>query len=149
MYTKHIDADKKTPTPSSHLFVTKPKELECIVSKEWGHEEWIVNKPAYCGKKLVFKAGYQCSMHHHKIKDETFYIQSGRMILEIEYNGKSSTRIMTPGDTAHIVPNMWHRLSAIDNAEVIEFSTFHMEEDSYRRTSSGKADFKAMGFDNL
>ena len=127
-------------------FVIRPDQLECIVEKEWGHEEWIVNKPAYCGKKLVFRRGYQCSMHCHKIKDETFYIQSGKLILELDFNGKQEVRIVTAGDTAHIVPGMWHRLTAILDSEVVEFSTFHREDDSYRRSSSGKADLKAMGF---
>lgn len=130
-----------------HDFVVKPDQLDCVVQKEWGHEEWIVNKPAYCGKKLVFKAGYQCSMHHHKIKDETFYVQSGTVILETEYQGTRHMRVMTAGDTAHMIPEMWHRLTALVDAEVMEFSTYHREDDSYRRTASGKADFKAMGFE--
>ncbi len=138
--------DQKQVT-TTYGFVVKPTELECVVPKEWGHEEWIVNKPAYCGKKLVFKAGYQCSMHHHKIKDETFYVQSGKVILETEYKGVSSMRIMTAGDTAHMIPEMWHRITALVEAEVMEFSTYHREDDSYRRTSSGKADFKAMGIE--
>jgi quercetin dioxygenase-like cupin family protein len=127
-------------------FTVKPAELECIAEKIWGHEEWIINNHAYCGKKLVFKAGYQCSMHHHKIKDETFYLQTGKIILETEFNGKQEARVMTPGDRARMIPTMWHRITAIEPSEVFEFSTFHMEEDSYRRTESGKADFKAMGF---
>jgi quercetin dioxygenase-like cupin family protein len=126
-------------------FIIKNDQLECIVDKVWGHEEWIINNPAYCGKRLVFKAGYQCSMHHHKVKQETFYIQSGRVVLETEHNNDYKIRILSPGDTAHIIPLMWHRLSAIDNAEVFEFSTFHREDDSYRRSDSGKADFNSMG----
>ena len=126
-------------------FVVKPTQLQCIVEKVWGHEEWIANNAQYCGKKMVFKGGFQCSWHHHKIKDETFYLQSGRLVLETEENGRYDQRIMLPGDVAHVTPLIWHRLSAIDNTELFEFSTFHMEEDSYRRTESGKADFPAMG----
>ena len=125
----------------------KPSQLVFVSEKMWGHEEWIVNKPAYCGKKLVFNAGYQCSMHHHKVKDETFYIQSGKIVLETDYNGLQESRILTAGDTAHIPQGMWHRITAIQTAEVFEFSTFHREEDSYRRTNSGKADLKAMGIE--
>jgi quercetin dioxygenase-like cupin family protein len=128
-------------------FVVRPDQLDRIVEKEWGHEEWIVNKPAYCGKKLVFNKGFQCSMHQHKIKDETFYIQSGKIVLETDLQGFCEKRIMTAGDTVHIVPDMWHRITALTNAEVFEFSTFHREDDSYRRTSSGKADLKAMGIE--
>lgn len=120
-------------------------QLECIIQKAWGHEEWIVNNAKYCGKKMVFKSCHQCSMHHHKIKEETFYIQAGRIVLETETNGLYNMRLMTPGDVAHIKPLVWHRMTALENAEVFEFSTFHMEEDSYRRTESGKADLIAMG----
>jgi len=132
-------ANLKTTTP------IKYDQLANFVPKEWGHEEWIVNHPGYCGKRLVFKGEYQCSMHHHKIKTETFYVLAGTVFLETELNGFKQTRLMTPGDIAHIAPLMWHRLTAVVNAEVIEFSTFHMEEDSYRCTNSGKADLKALG----
>ncbi len=119
--------------------------LEQIVQKAWGREEWIVNNAKYCGKKMVFNACYQCSMHHHKIKEETFYIQTGRIVLETEIDGLYGMRLMVPGDVAHIKPLVWHRMTALEHAEVFEFSTFHMEEDSYRRTESGKADLTAMG----
>lgn len=127
--------------------LVKPAQLVHISEKEWGHEEWIANSPGYCGKKLVFNKSYQCSMHHHKIKDETFYLQSGKILLETDYKDKTESRIMTAGDTAHIVPGMWHRITALTNAEVFEFSTLHMEDDSYRRTTSGKVDLKALGFE--
>jgi quercetin dioxygenase-like cupin family protein len=128
---------------SKNGFSLKPDQLVHIAEKEWGHEEWIVNKPEYCGKKLVFNAGFQCSMHQHKIKDETFYIQSGKIILESEYQNNHNIRIMTAGDVMHIPTGMWHRIIAIENSEVLEFSTFHREDDSYRRTSSGRADLSA------
>lgn len=146
MHATTFSPKKNTSQDESLSFCTKPDQLECIVQKEWGHEEWIVNKPAYCGKKMVFKSGYQCSMHHHKVKDETFYVQSGKIILETELNGHATMRIMTPGDTAHIIPNMWHRITALVESEVMEFSTFHREDDSYRRTNSGRANLQAMGF---
>jgi quercetin dioxygenase-like cupin family protein len=122
-------------------------QLANYVEKEWGHEEWIVNNAKYCGKKLVFKASYQLSMHHHKIKEETFYIIAGKVFLETEHDGVRQTRLMEPGDIAHIKPNMWHRITALVDSEVIEFSTHHMDEDSYRRTHSCKVDLKALNLD--
>ena len=141
MLTRH----DKTSKTIKNGFPVKSSQLVKIVDKEWGHEEWIANTSAYCGKKLVFKSGHQCSMHHHKIKDETFYIQSGIVVLDTEFGSTTERRIMEEGDTMHIVPTMWHRITALTNAEVLEFSTFHMDEDSYRKSTSGKADLKAMG----
>ena len=32
-----------------------------LVPKAWGHELWIHNTPAYCGKLLVFKVMFSCT----------------------------------------------------------------------------------------
>ena len=48
-----------------------------IYPKGWGHEKWIINNNLYCGKLLSFDKGKKCSFHYHKIKTETFYLQSG------------------------------------------------------------------------
>ncbi len=125
------------------------KALVNFVKKEWGHEEWIVNNDKYCGKKLVFKEGYHFSMHCHKVKDETFYVLSGKLYLETEYNGVKESHLLQSGDIVHIKPNMQHRLTALADAEIIEFSTHHMDEDSYRTSPSGKIDLKTLKLDHL
>ena len=58
----------------------KIKKAE-IVEKVWGYEEYIANFPdsGYCGKKLHLNKGYRCSVHSHPEKDETFYIEKGRI----------------------------------------------------------------------
>jgi len=53
-----------------------------FVPKGWGYEKWIVNTEDYCGKLLFFEEGKRCSWHYHKIKDEVFYLQSGKMIVK-------------------------------------------------------------------
>ena len=116
---------------------SRKEQLVNFVEKVWGHEEWIVNNDKYCGKKLFLKKGFRCSMHHHKVKDETFYIASGSVLLETEFEGKQDSRIMHPGEISHIKIGMWHRFSGLQDSEIIEFSTFHMDSDSYRREISG------------
>lgn len=118
----------------------KKEQLVNYVKKIWGHEEWIANNDKYCGKKLVLKKGYRCSMHHHKVKEETFYVASGKVYMEMELDGQKEARVMTAGDVAHIKLGMWHRFTGLEDSEIFEFSTFHMDNDSYRRETSGKAD---------
>jgi quercetin dioxygenase-like cupin family protein len=124
----------------------KVDQLVNFVEKVWGYEEWIANKPEYCGKKMTLRHGFRCSMHKHNIKDETFYIASGKVLLETEFEGKKETRLMTPGDIKHIKIGMWHRFTGIEDSEIFEFSTFHMDEDSIRKEPSGKVDLKELGF---
>ena len=103
-----------------------------IVPKEWGEERWIVNR-AYCGKLLLLKQGYRCSLHHHKLKDETFYLNKGKVFLE--YGSKKV--ILRPGDAVLIEPNVKHRFTGLVDSEILEFSTHHEDSDSYRDELSG------------
>jgi mannose-6-phosphate isomerase-like protein (cupin superfamily) len=97
------------------------------VSKVWGEEHWIVNRE-YCGKKMVLNKGFRCSLHAHKNKDEVFYVTKGRVLLELG----DGERIMTPGDHHHVPPGVEHRFWGLEDSEIIEFSTHHEEDDSYR-----------------
>ncbi len=103
--------------------------MEKIVNKSWGKEYWIVNKE-YCGKLLEIHKGKSCSLHLHKIKNETFYVLSGKV--EIEIN--DITKTLTECDIVHIERNTLHRFTGIDDINtLIEFSTHHDDSDTYRR----------------
>lgn len=99
-----------------------------IVNKVWGKEICMANTDLYCGKKLILDKGKRCSMHFHKIKDETFYIDKGKILIERE--GKEE--IMFPKDTIRIKPNIYHRFNGLEDSVIIEISTHHDDEDSYR-----------------
>jgi quercetin dioxygenase-like cupin family protein len=105
------------------------------VPKVWGEEHWIVNRE-YCGKKLVLRKGWRCSLHYHKTKDEVFYVIRGKVLLE----SGADWLVMTPGDHHHVPPGTVHRFSGIEDSEIIEFSTHHEEADSYRIEPSGPFD---------
>ena len=126
----------------NRMIPVKKDQLVNFVEKVWGHEEWIVNNEKYCGKKLFVKKGFRCSMHHHKIKEETFYIASGKIFLESDMNGEKMQRVLTPGDIQHIEIGMWHRFTGLEDSEVIEFSTFHRDSDSHRKEASGAVDLE-------
>jgi quercetin dioxygenase-like cupin family protein len=105
------------------------------VSKGWGYEKWIVNNEEYCGKLLFFEKGKRCSWHYHKLKDETFYLQSGKLLLYYGENDSldgANDIVLTPGDKFHIYRGLRHQMIAIEPSELFEFSTQHFEEDSYR-----------------
>ena len=105
------------------------------VEKGWGHELWIVNKKEYCGKLLFFKKGKMCSWHYHKIKDEVFYIQSGKIKVLHSWNDdieKSDITVLEKGDNFYIPTGLRHRMIAVEDTELFEFSTEHFEEDSIR-----------------
>ncbi len=106
-----------------------------FVEKGWGHELWIVNKDEYCGKLLFFKAGKCCSWHYHVLKDETFYLQSGEIIISHSEGDdclSSDRTLLKPGESFHVKRGLRHQMYAIKDSELFEFSTQHFDSDSYR-----------------
>ena len=106
-----------------------------FVQKGWGFEKWIVNTEEYCGKLLYFVKGKKCSWHYHKLKDETFYIQSGKILLKYSDGDEMAYAdeiILSRGDKFHIYRGLRHQMFAIEDTELFEFSTQHFDEDSYR-----------------
>ena len=105
------------------------------VPKGWGYEKWIVNTDENCGKLLFFDEGKRCSWHYHNLKDETFYLQSGRILLyygDSDDLAKANDCILEPGDKFHIYRGLRHQMIAVESSELFEFSTEHFDEDSYR-----------------
>jgi len=106
-----------------------------FVPKGWGFEKWIVNCEEYCGKLLYFVKNKRCSWHYHKLKDEVFYIQSGRLLVKYsdEDNlSKAKEIVLGPGDNFHVYRGLRHQMLALEDTELFEFSTQHFDEDSHR-----------------
>jgi quercetin dioxygenase-like cupin family protein len=114
--------------------------------KPWGHEIIFAVTKDYVGKILVIKAGHQLSLQFHKVKEETIYVHSGEMKFLIENGqGVMEEHILRAGQSFHVLPNRKHRMIAVQDVEVFEVSTPHLDdvvrlEDSYGRApDSGSA----------
>ena len=106
-----------------------------FVPKGWGFEKWIVNNEEYCGKLLYFVKDKRCSWHYHKLKDEVFYVQSGK--IQVFYGDSDSLLdsnmvILEKGDNFHVYRGLRHQMLALEDTELFEFSTQHFDSDSYR-----------------
>ena len=106
-----------------------------FVPKGWGFEKWIVNCEEYCGKLLYFVKGKRCSWHYHKLKDEVFYIQSGKILVKYSEGDRvqdAESITLGPGDNFHVYRGLRHQMIAIEDTQLFEFSTQHFDEDSHR-----------------
>tara|TARA_Y100000034_G_scaffold111851_1_gene145320 strand:+ start:330 stop:638 length:309 start_codon:yes stop_codon:yes gene_type:complete len=96
---------------------------------------WIVNKPEYCGKLLFLKQGKRCSWHYHKLKDEVFYLQSGKILVKYGITDnmeETEELVLEPGQNFHVYTGLRHQMIALEDSELFEFSTQHFDSDSYR-----------------
>ena len=107
-----------------------------IVPKLWGYEKWLENNEKYCCKILSLNKGYQCSLHYHKNKDETFLVTKGRLRLELG----EKVLLMGIGDFVRVLPGTKHRFAGTEDALILEISTHHEDDDSYRIEESRKMD---------
>ena len=120
-----------TPPTSGPVIVTR-------VPKPWGHEIIWARTDRYVGKILHINAGHALSLQYHNKKEETVYVHSGRLLYEIEIDGVLTKREMGPGDSIHVLPKTVHRMTAIEDTDVLEASTPELDdvvrlEDRYGR----------------
>ena len=114
----------------------KPQQVE----KPWGYEVWWAQTDAYAGKLLHVRAGHRLSLQFHREKDESSYVLSGRLLL-IRGSSAESLRQeeIGPGFAWRVEPGTVHSIEAIEDSEVLEVSTPHLDdvvrlEDRYGRS---------------
>jgi mannose-6-phosphate isomerase-like protein (cupin superfamily) len=112
-----------------------PVTNRVFVGKGWGFEDWIWNSDLYCGKMLFIEKHKRFSWHYHKIKDEVFYVKSGRAVVAYSWQDDlilAEHAELHPGDVFHIPVGLRHQVLALDDTYIFEFSTHHEDSDSIR-----------------
>lgn len=109
--------------------------------KVWGREIWICNNEHYCGKILEFNNGATLSVHMHLKKRECWYIKGYFEMVYYDYkSGGQVKTFLKTGDVVELQPGTLHGLKALeDGCSIIEISTQHFEDDSYRISPSQPA----------
>ena len=59
----------------------RPEDVPMHVPKPWGYELWWAWTEDYVGKILFVAKGHKLSVQYHEHKDETSYLQRGRLLL--------------------------------------------------------------------
>jgi len=112
------------------------ERLQGKVDKGWGYEIIWATTEKYAGKLLVFdRAGAKFSMHFHKEKDETWFVNAGKFKLRLMdlKNGSIHEEELNEGDVWHNPPMIPHQLEAlVPNSVIFEVSTADSVEDNYR-----------------
>jgi len=109
------------------------------VEKPWGYELWWAYTEKYVGKILHVNKGESLSWQYHEVKDETIYLHSGEMLMQVEEQGEARKEIVfKPGTAIRITPYTKHRMIAITDCDILEASTPEVEdvvrlEDKYGR----------------
>lgn len=119
---------------------------ETRVEKPWGYEIWWARTDRYVGKILHVKRGQALSLQYHNVKDETIRVLRGRLLFETKPKdepGELRRIEMSPGDSYHIAPLTLHRMTGLEDTDVLEVSTPELDdvvrlEDRYGRAGTSK-----------
>lgn len=108
------------------------------VEKPWGYELIWAHTDRYVGKVLHIRKGESLSYQYHNVKDETIFLLSGALDLEIGEGPGRETHHMKPDDCYRISPGTRHRMTAVEDCDVLEASTPELDdvvrlEDRYGR----------------
>ncbi|APR76558.1 glucose-1-phosphate adenylyltransferase related protein [Minicystis rosea] len=98
------------------------------VDKPWGHELVWAETARYVGKILHIQAGHRLSRQYHRVKEETLFVQTGEMDLEVGPAESVEIRRMKAGDVFHVVPGTIHRMVAVTDVDVLEVSTPELDD---------------------
>jgi len=114
------------------------------VDKPWGHEVIWAKTDRYAGKILRVRAGESLSLQYHRVKDETIMVLTGRLRLEAFAEGAPPCeRELGPREPFHVPPGLRHRMTAIEDTDVLEVSTPELDdvvrlEDRYGRAGAAR-----------
>jgi len=120
----------KANVPLSHDFTTE-------YSHHYGVENFdetgvvmitVVNRE-YAKKILVQLPGQSHPLHYHRLKEETFLVVSGELMIELD----GQQRTLFPGDTLTVRPGIWHRFWTETGCVFEEISTTAHKGDSVYR----------------
>jgi mannose-6-phosphate isomerase-like protein (cupin superfamily) len=112
------------------------------VTKPWGHELIWAHTERYVGKILHIKTGESLSLQYHRVKDETIMVLSGRLLFEHFADGEAPERSeLLPHQPFHITPGLRHRMTALEDCDLVEVSTPELDdvvrlEDRYGRAGT-------------
>jgi mannose-6-phosphate isomerase-like protein (cupin superfamily) len=123
-------------------FAIEPEKVE----KPWGHEVIWAKTDRYVGKTLFLRAGESLSLQFHTVKDESWYLLSGRAEVELGAPGERmlNSEIVASGAAFHFPPGTVHRVKAVEDTTILEVSTPDLDdivrlEDRYGREGTTQA----------
>ena len=88
----------------------------------------MINR-TYCKRLVILLPGQSHPPHYHRVKEETFQLLWGDLLIDIG----GTVRCLRRGETALVQPREWHSFSSRGGAIFEEISTHHDRGDSFYR----------------
>jgi len=101
------------------------KKIPYLKKTEWEEKVWgrvchIFESENAAVSHLEVKAGYRCSRHYHQHRANMFYVQEGKIVVEV-WNGWTRTMAdLVPGYMLVVPSKIEHRFNVVESGKLIE-----------------------------
>ena len=102
------------------------------VEKYWGNMKTLFENEQCSVKRIFMKKGTQSSMEYHIKKEESYYIEKGKLRVGTRIaRARNTSFVLNKGDVFHIPVGFMHMRMALEDTVIIEFSTLDDDGDSH------------------
>ena len=105
--------------------------------RKWGYWRVLDDKGTIKTKELVINPGCSLSDQRHFHRSEHWYVLTGNVQIDTEYNGRWQLQLLSPNTTYVIGPDVWHKTTNTGDtpAHIIEiqYGEKCVEDDIERR----------------
>lgn len=105
--------------------------------KIWGTTELVYAQRDMEIHRIDIASGGYCSKHHHASKHNIFYVERGKLKIEIWEGDTVDTTILSHGETIDVPPMKKHRFEAIENTVAYEIYYVDISGDDIIRDTVG------------
>jgi quercetin dioxygenase-like cupin family protein len=106
--------------------------------KIWGKNILVFNNNNVQINQIYIKKGGRCSKHKHNHKNNIFFVQSGRLLVEQwTTEGLVDSTILTSEEKMEISSQVTHRFTALEDTTALEIYYLDIEENDIIREDVG------------
>lgn len=113
-----------------------------IQGKVWGETRPIFNKNGVEIHRMVAYDGGYCSKHRHNFKYNEFFVESGKLEIEVwqkDYDLIDKT-LVESGEKTVVPPGLWHRFRALEDTVCFEIYYTELDPKDIEREDHGGTD---------
>jgi mannose-6-phosphate isomerase-like protein (cupin superfamily) len=107
--------------------------------KIWGSNVLLFSNNSVQINQIFIKKGGMCSKHKHSHKNNMFFVQSGKLLIEEwKESGIVDRTMLGPEQTTTIKNQNYHRFTALEDTNALEIYYLQIEENDIVREDTGR-----------
>jgi len=108
-----------------------------IQGKKWGTTQCIFAANNVEVHRIFARKGGFCSIHRHVGKFNTFFVESGSLLIRTHKDGLDDETVIGAGQSTYVRPGDEHQFEALEDTWALEIYFVFLDPDDIQRSSQG------------